>query len=72
MHSQTYPNVMVLILVISITFFNAYDWPMVASVDPSSSAACIVALSLVASKLVPRLAQWVQDHPGIETLPPVN
>ena len=42
-HTQTCHTVTVLKLVISITFSMCYDWPTVASVDPSSSAACIAA-----------------------------
>ena len=42
-HIQTCHTVTVLKLVISIAFFYAYDWPTVANVNPSSSAACIAA-----------------------------
>ena len=50
------------------------DWPTVASIDPSSSAACIAALrswgfyaytqACVGNVSIP--------YPGIKTLPPVN
>ena len=41
MHSQIYHTEAVLKLAVSIGFFGVDDWPMVASIDSSSFAACI-------------------------------